>query len=437
MLMFPFHLASVLPMFWQRMTGEDPLFSVEKYGELLRSQTITDEEPGLLLKDFHTLLNFLQEQEIVVSGVNQLLQLKVLPELNQRLSHPTDIQLKRPVQKSYPYIHGLYLLLRLLGITQIIPQGKAQILTVDEAILQTWNQLNPTEQYFTLLEAWLMLADESVIGEHGGGSLNQPLYKIALFWAGTPDSTMNFPTYKNQNQVQYIPGLHNLALLDLFGLMSVQTGRTEAGQGWRLQQIRKLPLGDALIRLVVQTFKDNLNAQEATLSSASISQMNFGILQSQLQPFFPEWQTVWTLPGQGFQSGTYTFKVSLGKVWRRIAIPAELNLDDLAMAILDSYQFDADHLYEFSYKDRMGLECRILHPACEEPPFTSEIRVGELSLLPRQAMTFQYDFGDNWKFKVELETITPAASKLKHSAVLESHGKAPEQYRDDGDNEDW
>ena len=411
------------------MTGEDPPSSLEQYSDLLRAQIVTDETPGLILKDFHTALTFLQEQEVMVSGVNQLLQLKFLPDLNQRLSRPTDIQLKRPVQKSYPYIHGLYLLLRMLGITQIIPQGKTQILIVDAELLQTWHQLNPTEQYFTLLEAWLMLADESVIGEHGGGPLNLPLYKLALFWERTPESALTFPTYKDQSQIQFIPGLHNLALLDLFGLMSLQSGQTEAGQGWRLQQIQKLPLGDALVRLAVQTYKDSLNAQEDTLSPASISQFNFELLQFQLKPFFPEWQAVWTLPGQEFQSGTYTFKVSLGKSWRRVAIAAERNLDDLAMVILGSYQFDTDHLYEFSYKDRMGMVCQILHSVCEDPPFTNEVRVGELSLLSGQTMTFRYDFGDNWEFKVELETITPAAPKLKHPEVLERHGKAPQQYR--------
>jgi hypothetical protein len=34
----------------------------------------------------------------------------------------------------------------------------------------------------------------------------------------------------------------------------------------------------------------------------------------------------------------------------------------------------------------MGLACQILHPACEEPPFTTEIRIGDVSLLSGQAM---------------------------------------------------
>ncbi|AUB44478.1 hypothetical protein COO91_10703 (plasmid) [Nostoc flagelliforme CCNUN1] len=32
--------------------------------------------------------------------------LKYLQQLNLQLSYPIDINLKRPVQKSYPYIHG-------------------------------------------------------------------------------------------------------------------------------------------------------------------------------------------------------------------------------------------------------------------------------------------------------------------------------------------
>ncbi|MBT9316878.1 hypothetical protein IXB50_15725 [Leptothoe spongobia TAU-MAC 1115] len=45
------------------------------------------------------------------------------------------------------------------------------------------------------------------------------------------------------------------------------------------------------------------------------------------------------------------------KTWRRIAIPANLALDELAIAILDAYQFDYDHLYEFSDRDRTGRSC--------------------------------------------------------------------------------
>jgi Plasmid pRiA4b ORF-3-like protein len=411
------------------MKKEQQQFSLEKYGDLLRSQSITDKSPGSILSDFQAILNFVQEQEIAVSGVHQLLQLKYLPDLNQRLSSPMDIRLQRAAHKSYSYIHGLYLLLRALGIVQIMPQGKNQVLTIDQNILQAWNQLNFTEQYFTLLETWLLVADEAVIGEHSG-ALNHPLYKVMLFWTRSAD-IIKFPSYRDQQNAQRMPGFHNIALLELFGLVSIQSVASETGQGWRIQKIKKLPLGDALVNLAIKITQDSFD----DWVDESSDKNGFGMLQPALQPFFPEWQTVWTLPGQEFQAGIYTFKVSIGKVWRRIAISAEMDLDELAMAILGSYEFDADHLYLFSYKNQMGVERRIYHDYCEESSVTSETRVGELPLLPGQAMIFLFDFGASWKFKVELESVVAEETKLDEPVVLESKGKSPEQYPEF--DEDW
>jgi len=60
--------------------------------------------------------------------------------------------------------------------------------------------------------------------------------------------------------------------------------------------------------------------------------------------------------------------------------------------------FDADHLYEFIYVDRLGATQAVGHPSCEEGPFTDQVRVGELPLQPGQSMRFVFDFGDNWQF---------------------------------------
>jgi hypothetical protein len=220
-------------------------------------------------------------------------------------------------------------------------------------------------------------------------------------------------------------------LLELFGLVSLQSVSPETGQGWRIKKIKKLPLGDALVNLAVKITQDSFE----DWVDESGEKVSFGMLQPALQPFFPEWQTVWTLPGQEFQAGVYTFKVSIDKVWRRIAISAEMDLDELAMAILGSYEFDSDHLYLFSYKNRMGVECKIFHSYCEESPFTSETRVGDLPLLPGQVIIFLFDFGDDWRFKVELESIAAEETKLDEAVVLERKGKSPQQYPEF--DEDW
>ncbi|WP_242046264.1 MULTISPECIES: hypothetical protein [Calothrix] len=100
--------------------------------KLLKETSIDENQPGTILRDFQTLIEFLQPKGVEVSSVNNLLPLKVLSELNLRLSHPIDTKLKRPVQKSYPYINGLYLLLRSSGIGQITSQGKKQFLVLED-----------------------------------------------------------------------------------------------------------------------------------------------------------------------------------------------------------------------------------------------------------------------------------------------------------------
>ena len=82
----------------------------------LHHQTIGENEPGAVLRDFASLLDFVGAREIAVSGKHQLLPMSLLAELNSRLSRTNQVGLQRPQQKSYPYINGLYLLLRASGL---------------------------------------------------------------------------------------------------------------------------------------------------------------------------------------------------------------------------------------------------------------------------------------------------------------------------------
>jgi hypothetical protein len=57
-----------------------------------------------------------------------------------------------------------------------------------------------------------------------------------------------------------------------------------------------------------------------------------------------------------------------------------------------------------------------------------DIQIGGLPLAPGQSLALLYDFGDSWCFTVKLEKIEPPGAKIKAPRILESHGKAPEQY---------
>ena len=95
--MFSFDQARSMVTLWDMAPGNKETFRIEQFADILQQQSITPDSPGPILKDFQTMLDFLQSNEVPVSTVSQLLPLKCLPDLNQRFSRPTDIQLKRPV----------------------------------------------------------------------------------------------------------------------------------------------------------------------------------------------------------------------------------------------------------------------------------------------------------------------------------------------------
>ena len=116
----------------------------------------------------------------------------------------------------------------------------------------------------------------------------------------------------------------------------------------------------------------------------------------------------------------------------RIAIGGDAYLDELADMILDAFDFDSDHLYRFSYKDRFGCTVEIDHPYLageSDNALADAVKIGEIPLIKGMRIKFLFDFGDQWKFAIQTESVD-VGSVTKQPQVLEKHGKAPEQYGD-------
>ena len=398
-----------------------------KHERVLRDLTINESGPGTVLHDFGALLMFVKERELPVTPMHQL-PLRVLPEINARLARPLELGLNRPQQKSYPHINGLYLLVRASGLTYIEETSRKPLLVVDDAVYQVWKGLNPTERYCSLLETWLLRGHPEIIGEtrRAWSRIPETFGYCQWFFQRIPEGGMPVAGDKEvEDSLRYWPGLHNLGLLELFGLVSVRHGPPEPGQGWRIEWIERTPLGDALLALLQAEFfgdRDNI------LQLESEEKMPFGVLQPALQPYFPQWENNLSVPEWAFREGTHIFKVSLEPIWRRIAIPADQTLDALAYAVLDAVQFDHDHLHECQYQNRFGVLERVHHPYMEdEGPWTDEVLVGDLPLRVGQTMTYVFDFGDRWEFGVTLERVDPDMV-IEGPVVLEKHGEPPVQY---------
>lgn len=395
--------------------------------ERLLHKTVVDENgPGTILHDFEAFLAFIEEGELPLTGTHQLRR-QVLADLNARLAHPLQIGLTRPLQKSYPHVNGLYLLLRASGLTIVKGTDRKPLLAVDEVVRQMWDSLNPTERYCTLLETWLVRGHPEIIGERGRGWLGVPdtFHQVQWFVQQIPQKGLQTAGNKDaEDSLRYGPGLHNLALLELFGLVEVRHGPPEQGKGWSIETVERTSWGDALLAALHAGFFGDLGN---LLAVESEEKVRFGVLQQALQPYFPDWRENLSVPEWTFREGVHVFKVSLGKIWRRIAIPARLTLDDLASAILNAVSFDHDHLYEFSYLNRFGVKDKALHPYSDEGPAANEVAIGDVPLRVGQTMTFLFDYGDMWEFDVALEQVDPE-SKIQKPVVLEKHGIPPKQY---------
>lgn len=387
--------------------------------QVLREQRIEDSGPGTVLRDFETLLSFVGEGKAKTSGKHTFLPMDKLDELNSRMSRPMVHRLKRPQQRSFPHLHGLYLLLRATGL------GVRKIggLTIDSELLAIWKTLNPTERYFSLLDAWLIQGGPELIGEResGGQGLLDP---FVFFWRRLNPGKTEIPPEPTGTKFFGTMDLVLTALAELFGWLRVEYREPRPGDSVRPAAIERLPLGDAMADAINIFFLSALFRAESEEARAASP------LLPLFQPNFPDFQRVLSAPARPFRDGEYTWRVSLGDVWREIVAPARATLDQLATAILKAFEFDRDHLYCFYVKDPRGKNLEFLCPFQDEGlPTTDEVALGDLPVAEGDEMGFLYDYGDEWRFSVKLLRVGPPSNR-RELEVMARQGDAPAQYGD-------
>lgn len=401
----------------------------------LREIEIDDYHPGPIVHDFEALLAYVAEHRLSVSKRHQLLPLAVLADVNDGLAHPIEVRLQRPQLKSYPHIRGLYLLLRATGLGQVQGTASKPALALNDELLGLWRDLNPTERYFCLLETWLLRGDAEILGERSHHDPFLELWRscLGLLDAIPPDGLDAHEDGGAGYYLRYVPGPTGIALLELFGMLVVERGTPQEGQGWQIARLYRTQIGEAVFALLYRDILSNWDQLRAFRDQLCGP---LGALQPFIQPYCPAWKRVLATPEWALRDGTHVFKVSLDRgLWRKIAIPGTMTLDALVSAILDAFGFDSDHLYEFSYRNPLGLFEHVHHPHRDDGPWTSEVRVGDAPLPVGQGMSFLYDFGDSWQFDLALERVDPPTDSQQDAVLLESLGDAPEQYPTWGDGE--
>jgi len=127
------------------------------------------------------------------------------------------------------------------------------------------------------------------------------------------------------------------------------------------------------------------------------------------------------------------------EVLRTIAVSGNKNLYHLADVIVSSFDFMFDHCFAF-YGDVNGQPNRtqkeiyeLFVDIGEEPtaPYAQGVKKVKIATaFPEigKTMLFRFDYGDDWRFAVELKESRQIMLGEKLPAVLKKTGKAPLQY---------
>jgi hypothetical protein len=139
-------------------------------------------------------------------------------------------------------------------------------------------------------------------------------------------------------------------------------------------------------------------------------------------------------------AGTHVFRISLApKIYRDIEIASTGKLYDLAKAIVRAFDFDFDHAFGF-YDKLTGniyeslLKYELFADMGEsEARSVKRTRIDEAFPAGGGQMTFLFDYGDEWLFRVKATGLGKKERGVKYPRVTNIVGDAPEQYPSDDD----
>jgi hypothetical protein len=143
-------------------------------------------------------------------------------------------------------------------------------------------------------------------------------------------------------------------------------------------------------------------------------------------------------------SRTHIFRVRLWpKVSRDIEIESSKSLYDLAAAIVRAFDFDFDHAFGFYSKlDDYVFDAPVRYELFADQDGDREAQSVKRTTIAQafpelgSKMQFLFDYGDNWRFRVEVIGLGEKAPKTRYPKILKAVGQAPPQYPDPDEAEE-
>lgn len=389
-----------------------------------------NEKTQSFLEDFNKFIEYVVENQVTVSNKNKFISPKHLFEINKLMKEQAENVTERNTQLYYPLLHLF---------TNIAMASK---LFVEEPIKGSKILLKPTEK----IEKFQGLNDTEKF-----------IYFLEVLWVDCDFEKLRYQTYDHLTVVHihellkriaeeeankiisfdyYISFFSTMLLyfkfLGLLEVKSVDTIYKEPKvREFIPKEIMINPLGIEIIKVL---------ASERTLEPWNIpDRRELGYWKEAFKedfylPFkklFEPGELEKTLPRQSheFNNGVYIFKVLLtrGK-WGKLQLSAHNTLEDLHNLIQKAFDFDNDHLYSFFMDGIPWSNYRFSCPYDDEGPYTDEAKIGDLGLVENQRFLYLFDYGHEWRFEVQVESITKSEKVAALPQIIEFKGRKPSQY---------
>jgi len=110
-------------------------------------------------------------------------------------------------------------------------------------------------------------------------------------------------------RLRFRPGLHNLALMELFGFIDVECTVADENETWPLSVIKPTDWGRAIFGYFVQN-----NLFIPLFDDDEPDQAGSGIWETEFKKYIPDWKrSLLQVERNITEEGAYIFNVSLGK----------------------------------------------------------------------------------------------------------------------------
>ncbi len=134
------------------------------------------------------------------------------------------------------------------------------------------------------------------------------------------------------------------------------------------------------------------------------------------------------------------------RTYRDIEIPENQSLYNLAEAIVAAFDFDFDHAFGFysglgwdyydskiRYELFTDMEMENAGMDSGDQPEAGSVKQTKISRAfteLKQKMQFLFDYGDEWRFEIEVRDFAVKTKGVKYPRILAAKGASPEQYPD-------